>query len=60
MTHDELVAQRDHWKRLFNRLDAAITHHQNSTVATYRWDFDYALYAAHDKVLKDAARGEGR
>ena len=47
--------ERDHWIRLFNRLEGAVAHHRktNEFVETY----DEALYAAHDRILKAAAKG---
>ena len=47
--------ERDHWIRLFNRLDAAINHHKRDTEAA--WDVteaDEALYAAQQRILRDA------
>ncbi len=48
-------AERDHWIRLFNRLEGVVAHHRKSD------DFDEvrdeALHAAHDRVLRDAAKG---
>jgi hypothetical protein len=49
----ELRAERDHWIRQFNRLDAAITHHRAAD--RFKDDHDDALYAARDRVLKDIA-----
>lgn len=47
---------RDHWIRLFNRLEAAVKHHKNAT-GTFATDADEALYKATDRILSDAARG---
>lgn len=47
-----LTHERDHWIRLFNRLDSAINHHQKAT--SFKDDCDEALYAARDRILRDA------
>lgn len=47
------TAQRDHWIRMFNRLDAAISHHAKTD--RFKDDHDEALYAARDRILKDAS-----
>jgi hypothetical protein len=52
-TAPTVVAQRDAWVRRFNRLDVAITHHKNATDGC-RDTHDEALYAARDRVLRDA------
>ncbi len=44
--------ERDRWIRLFNRLDAAITHHQQAD--RFKDDHDEALYAARDRVIREA------
>jgi hypothetical protein len=46
------------WIRLFNRLDAAVSHHQAAT-GQLRTDADDALYAARDRIVHDAHRGAG-
>jgi hypothetical protein len=54
-----VTAQRDHWIRLFNRLDAAVNHHRRDaeanagTIGVETWDS--ALYAAQTRILRDAA-----
>lgn len=48
------VAERDHWIRLFNRLEAAVSHHRKAD--RFKDDHDEALYAARARILKDAAR----
>jgi dynactin complex subunit len=49
--------QRDEWRKLFNRLEASVTHHK--TAKLYGIDtsdeIDEALWTARDKVLRDAA-----
>lgn len=50
----DLTDERDHWIRLFNRVEAAISHHKKAT-ATFATDADEALYAARDRILRDAA-----
>lgn len=52
-TNDSPAAQRDHWIRLFNRLEGAVAHHRKAT-KDFREVHDEALYAAHDRVLRDA------
>jgi len=47
------VNQRDRWIRLFNRLEAAISHHQQAD--RFKDDHDEALYAARERILRDAA-----
>jgi hypothetical protein len=49
------TTERDRWIRLFNRLDAAITHHQKAKSDMFMDEVDEALYAARAKVLRDAA-----
>lgn len=48
--------ERDHWKRMFNRLDAAITHHKRDAE---KYDVpeihDEALWAARDRILQASA-----
>lgn len=44
--------------RLFNRLDAAVTHHKRDT-QTFISDADERLYAARQRVLSDYAKGKG-
>lgn len=46
--------ERDHWIRLFNRLDAAISHHRKSP--HFKDRHDEALYAAADRILRDASK----
>jgi hypothetical protein len=46
--------ERDHWIRLFNRLEAAVTHHKRAQ-GDLPTDADEALYVARDKILRDAA-----
>jgi predicted HAD superfamily Cof-like phosphohydrolase len=48
------ASERDRWIRLFNRLDAAISHHERDD--RFRDDHDEALYAARRRVLKDAGK----
>lgn len=51
-----LLDARDHWMRMFNRLDAAITHHKRDCEANDVPDtHDEALWAARDRVLRDSA-----
>lgn len=47
------VAERDRWRRLFNRLDAAITHHKAAT-EPFGSNADESLWAARDRVVRDA------
>lgn len=49
-----------HWIRLFNRLDAAISHHRNAHLPHGRFFADLpddALWKARDKIITDAAAG---
>lgn len=55
----ELTADRDRWIRLFNRLEATITHHQQAK-ALFADDADDALHAARVRVLRDAAASQPR
>lgn len=50
------IAERDRWIRLFNRLDAAISHHRKAD--RFQDDNDLTLWAARDRVLHDAAGGD--
>jgi hypothetical protein len=47
--------QRDRWIRLFNRLQGAVQRHRDAD--RFKDDHDEALYAAMDRVLRDAAEG---
>lgn len=58
MTAAEYREQRDHWVRLFNRLEGAVAHHKNAT-KDFREVHDEALYAAHERVLKAASLSAG-
>lgn len=49
------TAERDHWIRLFNRLEATISHHKKAT-GNFSSDADERLYAARDKIMRDAAK----
>jgi hypothetical protein len=56
--HDAAVADRDRWVRLFNRLEAAVSHHKRAL--GYEDDdayepWDEALYKARAQILRDAA-----
>lgn len=46
---------RDAWVRHFNRLQAAVQHHRDAD--RFKDDHDEALYAAMDRVLRDATKG---
>jgi hypothetical protein len=48
---------RDHWIRLFNRLEASVTHHRKGKLAGVDTsdEIDEALWKARDKILTDAA-----
>lgn len=48
-----LRADRDRYVRLFNRLDAAISHHK--AAERFPDDHDEALWAARDRILRAAA-----
>ena len=49
---------RDRFHRLFNRIEAAITHHRRDCEANDVPDtHDEALWAARDRVLRDSAEG---
>lgn len=51
--------QRDTWIRRFNKLEAAINHHERDTGGDqFSTDADDRLWAARDRVLRDAARRE--
>jgi hypothetical protein len=49
--------ERDSIQRLFNRLDAAVSHHKRDQGDTaFCSDADERLYAARERILKDSAR----
>lgn len=50
-------SERDRYKRLFNRLDAAISHHEKAD--RFKDDHDDALYKARDRIVRDSAKGKG-
>lgn len=57
---DEARSETARVQRLFNRLEAAITHHRKACEANDVPDtHDEALWAARDRVLRDAAKGKG-
>lgn len=48
--------QRDRWIKLFNRLDAAVGHHERDTGGDrFSTDADDRLWAARDRIGRDAA-----
>jgi hypothetical protein len=49
-----VVAQRDAWIRLFNRLEHQITHHRNAD--RFKDDHDERLYDGQARILAAAAR----
>lgn len=49
------TAERDEWIQRFNRLEAAIAHHKRDT-AGFESTADDSLYAARDRILRDAAK----
>lgn len=51
---ERLVAERDGWVRLFNRLEAAVAHHEKDKGDNWVDEVDDALYAARDRIVKDA------
>ena len=58
----ELVADRNRYIRLFNRLEAAVSHHKKAHTPEGRYfadDPDEALWKARDKILTDACEGKG-
>ena len=50
----DLEGARDHWIRLFNRLEAAVARHKERSGGFEPADDE--LYAAHAKVLKASAK----
>lgn len=50
--------ERDAWIRLFNRLEGAVAHWRKGMKDMKGMDFDEALCAAHDRVLKAAATNQ--
>lgn len=57
---DGAGTERNHWIRLFNRLDAAVSRHRTSSEAKGAsilgpTEDDEALWDAHDKILNAAA-----
>lgn len=59
MVMREAIADRDRYIRLFNRLEGAVAHHRKAKSELFVDEVDEALYAAQDRVLKTAAKGEG-
>lgn len=45
--------ERDAWIRSFNRLDAAVSHHQKATRESFVEAHDDALYAARARITRD-------
>lgn len=54
--YDQLMEDRSRWIRLFNRLDAAVSKHRKEREGWFDEDDDLA--AAHDRILKAAARDD--
>ena len=50
---DAARTQRDHWIRLFNRLEAAISHHKRDS--GFADANDESLWYARDRILKEAS-----
>lgn len=57
--YDAVVNERDRWHRLFNRIEAAISHHKKHTDRLFADNHDEALYAARDRILRDSYEGRG-
>jgi hypothetical protein len=53
-----VIAQRDHWIRIFNRLEAAVKHHEKATAEGFRDTHDEALYAARDRIVHSTKEPE--
>jgi hypothetical protein len=53
MRAEKAEAERDRWIRLFNRLEAAISHHERHD--HWKEEPDVALYKARDSILRAAA-----
>lgn len=59
MSDTTATDERDAWIRLFNRLEAAVSHHKRDaeanagTIGVESWDS--GLWAARDRILRDAA-----
>lgn len=51
---DAVTAQRDHWIRLFNRLESAVSHHQRD--CQFADLEDESLWAARARIMREAAR----
>lgn len=51
-----VALERDHWIRMFNRLDSAVNHHRRDKGDAWVDEVDDALYAAQDRILKAAAQ----
>jgi len=61
-TRERLESERNRYIRLFNRLEAAVSHHKKAHLPQGRYfadDPDEALWKARDKILKDACAGQG-
>ncbi len=54
------ILERDHYIRLFNRLEAAVRHHEKNIWGDQpvHHDEDRALYKARDRILADAGKAE--
>lgn len=49
-TYRRILGQRDQWMRAFNKLDAAINHHERDSPAEFRSDADDRLHLARTKI----------
>lgn len=54
---DDARIDRDRWVRAFNRLDAAINHHDRDTSNAFCSDADERLWAARERITRDLHQG---
>ncbi len=52
-------AERDHWIRVLNRLEAAVSHHRRDKGDIWVDEVDDELYVARDRILTAAAGAPG-
>ena len=52
MTKDEAMARMNHYVRLYNRLEKAVSNHEQAKAGLFADDADDALHAAWRRIMK--------
>ena len=59
MTKPELEARMHHYIRLYNRLEKAVSTHEQAKAGMFADDADEALHAAWRRIVKASTKGAG-